>query len=214
MKDRTIFAERLRSARISRNLKQCELAEKADILLARTISLLEADRNNPSMDTLIKLAKALGVSTDYLLGLTDEARPSDGCAIKKINDAWLEMIQANGLALKFVPMEYRTAALCEVAVESRGVALMYVPNKLKTVALCEDAVQRNGWALEFVPDELRTTALCKAAIRRDGCTLQFIPEKRRTEALCLAAVKQNGLALQYVPDALRKQALRVLGGAA
>jgi transcriptional regulator with XRE-family HTH domain len=74
VKDQTIFAERLRRARLSRNLKQCELAEKAD-MLAQTISFLEAGRNKPSVGTLIKLSKALGVSTDYLLGLTDKASP-------------------------------------------------------------------------------------------------------------------------------------------
>jgi transcriptional regulator with XRE-family HTH domain len=73
MKDQTIFAERLRRTRANRNLKQCELAEKADLSM-NTMSLLETSKSKPSIATLIKLVEALRVSTDYLLG-TDKPSP-------------------------------------------------------------------------------------------------------------------------------------------
>ena len=37
----------------------------------------EGKNNNPNTKTLFKLAKAFNVSTDYLLGLTDDPRPVD-----------------------------------------------------------------------------------------------------------------------------------------
>lgn len=37
----------------------------------------EGKNNNPNAKTLFKLAKAFNVSTDYLLGLTDDPRPVD-----------------------------------------------------------------------------------------------------------------------------------------
>ena len=64
------FGERLRKLREMRNITQEQLAEKADI--ARTmIGRYETTDQLPSLDTLVRLADALGTSTDYLLGRTD-----------------------------------------------------------------------------------------------------------------------------------------------
>lgn len=74
MKEKTVFAERLRRVRVSRNLTQRELGEKVG-LSQQAIPQIETGSNKPSIDTLLKLSKALEVSADYLLGLTDEASP-------------------------------------------------------------------------------------------------------------------------------------------
>lgn len=66
------FSDRLRSAREDRKLKQQELAEKAG-LPATTISHFESGSRKPSFDNLKRLATALDVSTDYLLGLAENA---------------------------------------------------------------------------------------------------------------------------------------------
>lgn len=64
------FGENLRRLRELRNITQEQLAEKADI--ARTmIGRYETTGQLPSLDTLVRLADALGTSTDYLLGRTD-----------------------------------------------------------------------------------------------------------------------------------------------
>ena len=70
MKPNTIsenFAERLQQLRLSKNLSQAEVAERADLQVA-VVSFFETGRRKPSFDTLLKLADALSVSTDYLLG--------------------------------------------------------------------------------------------------------------------------------------------------
>lgn len=64
------FSERLRELRISRDLKQSELAESLSVD-QRTISNWERGVNEPDYDVLIKLAKYFGETTDYLLGLVD-----------------------------------------------------------------------------------------------------------------------------------------------
>ena len=64
-----VFAERLRQARLMRNITQEQLAEMADI--ARTmVGRYETTDQLPALDTLVRIADALGTSTDYLLGRT------------------------------------------------------------------------------------------------------------------------------------------------
>ena len=62
-----LFPERLRLAREARELNQAELAERAG-LQASAISHFETGTRKPSFANLKRLADALEVSTDYLLG--------------------------------------------------------------------------------------------------------------------------------------------------
>jgi transcriptional regulator with XRE-family HTH domain len=67
----SVFSDRLRTAREKRGLSQSQLAEKAR-LPASSISHFESGARKPSFDNLRKLANALDVSTDYLLGRVDQ----------------------------------------------------------------------------------------------------------------------------------------------
>jgi len=72
--DDNIFAARLLYARDTlRKLKQSELAEKAG-LPSTSISHFENPKGTrkPSFDNLRRLANALEVTTDYLIGLSDD----------------------------------------------------------------------------------------------------------------------------------------------
>ncbi len=64
------FPERLKSMRETRGWSQEELATKAR-LQATAISHFETGGRSPSFDNLKKLADALNVSSDYLLGRSD-----------------------------------------------------------------------------------------------------------------------------------------------
>ena len=66
-----LFAERLKAARALRGWTQAELAERAG-LPPTSIAHFESGSRKPSFDTLRRLAAALDVSTDYLLGRTDD----------------------------------------------------------------------------------------------------------------------------------------------
>ncbi|MDE2111107.1 MAG: helix-turn-helix transcriptional regulator [Alphaproteobacteria bacterium] len=76
----SIFPDRLKQAREKRGMRQEQLAERAS-LQGSAISHFETGKRKPSFDNLRRLADALGVSTDYLLGRTDEleghAAPND-----------------------------------------------------------------------------------------------------------------------------------------
>src|SRR5262245_38502077 len=69
-----IFRKRLLEAREMRGLTQAELAKKAGLAPA-AISHFETGARKPSFDNLRRLAGALRVSTDFLLGLVDEPSP-------------------------------------------------------------------------------------------------------------------------------------------
>ena len=64
-----------------------------------------------------------------------------------------------------------------VAVESDGYALKYVPDELKSEAMCAKAVERNGDALRYVPDELKSEAVCAKAVESDGYALRYVLKK-------------------------------------
>lgn len=65
-----MLSERLKSLRRASKMKQSELAEKLS-LSQQTISLYEANKRHPDLDTLVRLADEFHVSTDYLLGRTE-----------------------------------------------------------------------------------------------------------------------------------------------
>ena len=72
----------------------------------------EGKNNNPNAKTLFKLAKAFNVSTDYLLGLTDDPRPVDEIlaalsAAKETEERPTE----TGADSRFAELEARIAAL-------------------------------------------------------------------------------------------------------
>jgi transcriptional regulator with XRE-family HTH domain len=72
MEDLPIFQERLLLARRRAGVSQGELAKRTG-MYASDISKMERGRMLPTAPRLRRLAEALGVSADYLLGLQDTA---------------------------------------------------------------------------------------------------------------------------------------------
>jgi len=67
------FPKRLKEVREMRGLNQAELAKKAG-LQSTAISHFETGGRAPSFDNLRRLADALNVATDYLIGRSDELK--------------------------------------------------------------------------------------------------------------------------------------------
>lgn len=70
MSTKDSFASRLQQLRELRNLTQAELGRRAGIAAA-SVSHFETGQRAPSLESLVKLANALEVSTDALLGRAD-----------------------------------------------------------------------------------------------------------------------------------------------
>ncbi len=66
-----IFQERLKKAREIRELSQNDLADRAG-MPASSIAHFEGGSRKPSFDSLRRIANALEVTTDYLLGRVEE----------------------------------------------------------------------------------------------------------------------------------------------
>lgn len=64
-----VFAERLKAAREARSMSQSELARKLE-MVPSAIAHFEANRRKPSFANIRAIAKALSVSSDFLLGRT------------------------------------------------------------------------------------------------------------------------------------------------
>lgn len=62
------FSGKLKVLRISKRLTQEQLAERLGITKS-LISAYETGIRSPSLDVLVKLARLLGVTTDFLLGI-------------------------------------------------------------------------------------------------------------------------------------------------
>ena len=71
LKPSEIFMERLRRARELRGLSQSGLAGRAG-MPPSSIAHFETGTRKPSFDTLRRLANALEVTTDYLLGRVED----------------------------------------------------------------------------------------------------------------------------------------------
>jgi len=65
------FSIRLKELREENNLSQRQLAEKTQICQAN-ISRWEKRIQDPSTESIIALAEFFGVTTDYLLGVTND----------------------------------------------------------------------------------------------------------------------------------------------
>lgn len=71
-KEPSIFGKRLYILRKARGLTQEELAEKSKVPSAMISHFETGERQKASADNLVKLAEALNVSIDYLLGRSEE----------------------------------------------------------------------------------------------------------------------------------------------
>ncbi len=78
-----LFGERLLQVRKKRKVSQDELAKKLGVH-APVIGRYERGEVKPSIETAARMAEALGVSLDYLTGLSDQELDQD--IVKQIND--------------------------------------------------------------------------------------------------------------------------------
>lgn len=62
------LAQNIRMQRAKVKISQLKLAEKADVSID-TISMIEREQGNPTLSTIVSIAKALGVDLNTLLPL-------------------------------------------------------------------------------------------------------------------------------------------------
>jgi len=70
-----IFSERLRELRQEQNMTQHTLASILHVQRS-TVAGYETKNRQPQLEIIVHIANIFGVTTDYLLGLTDEKYPA------------------------------------------------------------------------------------------------------------------------------------------
>ncbi|MBF8378516.1 helix-turn-helix transcriptional regulator [Alicyclobacillus mali] len=137
-----MFGERLERLRIQQGLSQDQLAEAVGLTRA-AVSHYEKGRRRPDFDTVRKLADFFHVSTDYLLGLTDqplpqaeskievfarrlrESRIKQGLDIREIADR-LKVSEAYVRGLEEQPLRYPGVTTLNRLAELLGVTSAYL----------------------------------------------------------------------------------------
>ena len=76
------IAESLKRFRKTLKLSQRQLSDKISVPY-QSYQTYEYGTSVPSAKVIVKIAVAFGVTTDYLLGLSDEPRPPDSAALVK-----------------------------------------------------------------------------------------------------------------------------------
>ena len=91
----SIFGQRLREARTLRNWTQEQLSARSGVTAAVISHFETGTRQQASADNLVKLATALSVSVDYLLGRTDQMELRDDrvqATFRRLSDASADTI--------------------------------------------------------------------------------------------------------------------------
>ena len=143
-----MLAERLASSRRRAGLKQVELAVAlGERYNQQMVSMVESGRRQLRLNGLAAAARELAVSTDYLLGLTDDPRPVDQI---------VNMSTINAAARVGTPRVSKTAA-SQVAEDNR--VLPFARPGISPVPLVQDAAIAAGaggsvddeYLLSYVP---------------------------------------------------------------
>ena len=100
------FAKRIRQRADELGLSLAQVARKADVS-ERSFSHYAAERSEPDLAALARVAKALGVTADYLIGLTDDRPPSPDDAA----EAARQRIAATAAILDTAALEYADRVL-------------------------------------------------------------------------------------------------------
>lgn len=71
MRDENTLADRIVYALEKREMSQADLARKSGLSTAVVAQIVTGKTKDPQLTTVVKIATALGVSLNYLAGLTD-----------------------------------------------------------------------------------------------------------------------------------------------
>jgi transcriptional regulator with XRE-family HTH domain len=72
-----LLAQRLQRLRLAKGLSRRQLAIQADIPQGIISRLERGEQDYPSVPVAMRLAKVLGVSVDYLIGMYEEEKDSE-----------------------------------------------------------------------------------------------------------------------------------------
>ena len=117
--------KRLKSLRLSRSLTQDELARQINISPS-AVSMYENGAREPDLSTLIAFAKFFNVSSDYLLGLSDNQQPAATEDIQALIKSIEDMVQKVSFNVSIPSFDY-VKSMSKAEYDSLADKTMYVP---------------------------------------------------------------------------------------
>jgi transcriptional regulator with XRE-family HTH domain len=96
--DGKLIGERIKDRRIKLNIAQKALAAQVGVS-ASAINQFEKGEKVPSTSTLIKLAEALDVSSDYLLGVSDNDKIFIDRKVKRAFDDFITLNKSDRMLI-------------------------------------------------------------------------------------------------------------------
>jgi XRE family transcriptional regulator, master regulator for biofilm formation len=81
-----MIGDSIRQLRVAKGLSISELADRANVAKSYISSIERGIQKNPSIQTLDKIARVLGVTTQQLLSLDDQPQAPD-----MLDEEWLEL---------------------------------------------------------------------------------------------------------------------------
>jgi hypothetical protein len=128
---------------------------------------------------------------------------------------WYKRVSLNYRDLKLVPVQCKTASLCELALNNTFHALPFINQDLVTPELCEKLVSKDGFAIQKLPEQFITKELCfKAA--ESGTLISLIPSDFYSEELILKVFKNgkhepniNDVPSQFITESLLEEYVKI-----
>ncbi|GIQ60362.1 hypothetical protein Flavo103_34980 [Flavobacterium collinsii] len=135
--------------------------------------------------------------------------------LPKNQEYWQKRVSSNYRDLKIVPLEFKTAALCEMALNITHHALPFVDKDFITPEICEKLVSKDGFAIQVIPDQFITEELCwKAA--QSGTLVSLIPRRFYSEELLITTFKNgkhepniNDVPAEFITDSLLEAYVKI-----
>lgn len=138
VRDMSVFSQRLKQLRKKSNMLQKDVANKLGITES-AYGYYEQGRREPSNETLKQLANIFGVTTDYLLGITDDPKlteKDERDIAKRLEQIRKEIEHSDGLAFDGEPLsEEAKESLIEsmeyIFRQTQKINKKYVPKKYR-----------------------------------------------------------------------------------
>ena len=135
-----MIGERLADARRRKGLTLADLAVAlGDRYDHSVLSRVEANKSSLRLDGLIRAASELGVSTDYLLGLTDDPTPAAQLLeqAERVREALIQMEFTGPRASEYAALGQKLYQLAE------SLGLPKLPDQAAAVTMPDDSMEPN-----------------------------------------------------------------------
>lgn len=113
---------------------------------------------------------------------------------QKSDDEYLASVKEDGMNIRNIPPERRTADICLAATQQNEKAINFVPKNFQL-----SIVKECPGAFYSLPENMRTYDMYLAAIQKNFRLITLIPKKWLTDEMYSAALKDNVIALEYFP---------------